>query len=89
MILKASCYWLDNLTIECCGQFQPHFQRIHEKYLVVSEILKNQLQLPYIYVDQQTFENGNLLSRHKFAALKLDESIQVIFCYFFVIKLIK
>lgn len=78
LILKASCYWLKSLTRDCCEQFQPHLVAIHEKYVAVGVTIENQLRMPYIFIDQETFENAELLSRHKFATLKLNESIQIL-----------
>ncbi len=77
-ILIASCYSLKRLTRDCCGKLQPYFDDVYEKFAMTSEILENQLKVPYIFVDHQTFKNGELLSRHKIAALKLDESVQML-----------
>ncbi len=78
MILKASCYWLKRLTRDCCGRFQPYFEEIYEKFIAVGEILESHLQVPHVYLDADTFQNGDLLARHKCAALKLDESIKML-----------
>ena len=78
LVLKASCCWLQSLTRDCCEQFQPHLKTIHAKYLAVWQTIDDHLQMPYIFIDKQTFEKAELLARHKFTTLKLNESIQVL-----------
>ena len=78
LVLKASCSWLQSLTRDCCEHFHPHLKNINDKYTVVWQTIDEHLQIPYVFIDKQTFERADLLARHKFTALKLNESIQVL-----------
>lgn len=78
LVLKASCCWIQSLTRDCCEQFEPHLNAINEKYSAVGRTIDSHLVLPYVFMDKQTFERANLLARHKFTTLKLNESIQVL-----------
>ena len=78
LVLKASCYWLQSLTRDCCEHFHPHLKMINDRYTVVWQTIDEQLQIPYVFIDEETFEKAGLLARHKFTTLKLNESIQVL-----------
>ena len=78
MVLKACSYWLRRLTRECCGHFETHFDTMRVRFTNVEGILRDELELPFVFIDQDTFETGDLLNRHKFVTLKLNEGIQIL-----------
>ena len=78
LVLKASSSWLQSLTRDCCEQFHPHLKLIYDKYTVVRQTIDDQLQIPFIFIDKETFEKADLLAKHKFMTLKLNECIQVL-----------
>jgi len=78
LVLKASSSWLQSLTQDCCEQFHPHLKLIYDKYTAVRQTIDDHLQIPFIFIDKETFEKANLLAKHKFMTLKLNECIQVL-----------
>ncbi|XP_033097375.1 protein furry homolog [Anneissia japonica] len=72
-LFKVMCQRFCNLTREVCNYLGDKLRDVATQFLSTLELLRSRDDCPYVYVDTETMLSANLLERHKYCVLELQE----------------